>query len=86
MSDGPGMMHGVCDWLHHNEPSAAQTNASVRLVQGRRKLKAAMEAYPHLRPRAEELVRGGITNPSVILYRLGLAGQQFTFLKSRPAN
>lgn len=81
MSDGPGMMHGVCDWLHHNEPSAARTNASVYLLQGRQKLAAAMREYPHLRREAEELVKGGMTDPWKILRHFGLARQQFTFRK-----
>jgi hypothetical protein len=42
-SDGPPMMSSLATWLHHNESSNAQTNASVHGVQGTQKLTAILK-------------------------------------------
>lgn len=79
--DGPGNSNtnGLATWLRCKDFSATETNYDARWVNGKQKLESAMAARPHLRTKAAKLLRGGLTDPWDILWRLGLAKRQFTF-------
>jgi hypothetical protein len=75
MADGPGEMHGLAGWLHHNEPSNGHTFAAAQEVASLRKLKAFLEKHPYLRAEAVRLAKD-TSDPRMILASLRSAKSQ----------